>query len=70
MIENPRQEHKSDDLNLKKNDLELLQARRLIKEQRIINSYIMTQDPYLDKIFLLQRVIGYDDQLLVPHKEK
>ena len=53
MIENPRQENKSDDLNLKKNDLELLQARRLIKEQRIINSYIMTQDPYLDKIFLL-----------------
>jgi hypothetical protein len=52
ILETARYE-KSDGLNLKKNDLELLQARRLIKEQRITNSYIMTQDPYLDKIFLL-----------------
>lgn len=29
-------------INLKKNDLELLQARRLIKEQRITNSYVMS----------------------------
>lgn len=41
MQETSRYNKKADNLDLKKNDLELLQARRLIKEQRITNSYIM-----------------------------
>jgi hypothetical protein len=42
MMKTSRNTNKAENLDLKKNDLEFLQARRLIKEQRITNSYIMT----------------------------
>jgi len=29
-----------------------------------MTSHIRTQDPYVDKVFLMQRIIGFDDELL------
>lgn len=49
---------------------QLIQARKIVQERNTHTSHYHVSDPFTRKIFLLQRNIGYNNQLVVPMLRK
>ena len=46
-------------------NLENIQTRKIMQDKTMLEEEAAIEDPFSDKIFVLQRIIGYDDQLQV-----